>query len=112
MPNIKLEEIIEKVSDYNAWKTFIIFDATAKVLGGCVLREHPSIDSKYYGARNGTLAELYLMAIRPECQAFGLERCLCEHIKVLYSQIAAFTDSKTRIFFVKMGFQRLSESRK
>ena len=91
MPNIKLQEIIEKVSDHNTWKTFVIIcDVTAKVLGGCVLREHAAIDSKFFGPNHGPLAELYLMAIRPGFQAFGLGSRLCDHIKALYSQIATF----------------------
>ena len=97
VPNLELHTVIEKVRNHNTWKTFIIScDDTAKVLGGCVIKEHDYLDS--------TIAELFVMAIRPECQVFGLKRRLINHLQTLYSQIAAYINSNTRKFFAKMGF--------
>ena len=53
------------------------------------------------------MAELHVIAISNECQAYGLGRMLIEHLKGVYHDIFTAVDPsliKTQSFFLKLGF--------
>ena len=51
------------------------------------------------------MAELYLLAVRSDCHAYGLGQSLITELKKRYKQIAAFADNRASGFFSKMGFK-------
>ena len=94
-----LEHILNKVRLEESWKTFAIQSDKGEVLGGCVLREHENPEETF------PMAELFLLAIKSECQAFGLGRHLIEDLQLKYSKIVTFADLRATKFFSKMGFK-------
>ena len=96
--------IIGKMKD-PTWTSYVLEDTmTGKVLGGCVLREHNHQDSQC------SIAELFLLSIKSDCQQKGLGRRMIQHLKNNYSSIVAFADLNALEFFKKQSFLEVGES--
>ena len=97
-----LEDVIAKIRCEETWKSYVV-SSDQKVLGGCVLKEHQTVDGQ------AGFAELFLLAVRSNNQTSGLGRRILAELKKKYERIVTFADMRATGFFDKMGFKCVPE---
>ena len=100
---MELESILSKVRDEESWTSYVVArkDDPAKVLGGCVVKEHC--------CEGQSFAELFLLAVSSSYQKQGLGRRIVEHLKEKHQMIATYSDLKTTGFYARLGFREVSD---